>query len=54
MVRPGMPEGKTVKNRPHLDLKISGGWAVPLAVRREPVTHVDPERNEFCVEFCVT
>jgi len=29
-----VPEGKSVKNRLHLDLKISGGRAVPLPERR--------------------
>lgn len=29
-----VPEGKTVKNRLHLDLKVGGGRAVPVAQRR--------------------
>ncbi|MEU8759305.1 VOC family protein [Streptomyces sp. NPDC048659] len=33
-----VPEPKTGKNRLHLDLKVGGGRAVPLAVRRERVT----------------
>src|SRR3954471_14927058 len=32
-----VPEPKSVKNRVHLDLKISGSRAVPLAERRERV-----------------
>jgi len=32
-----VPEPKTVKNRVHIDLKISGGRAVPLPERRERV-----------------
>jgi hypothetical protein len=32
-----VPEPKTVKNRLHLDLKISGGRDVPLETRRERV-----------------
>jgi hypothetical protein len=32
-----VPEPKTVKNRVHLDLKVGGGRAVPLALRRERV-----------------
>ncbi|GAA2812961.1 VOC family protein [Streptomyces showdoensis] len=32
-----VPEPKTVKNRLHLDLKVGGGRAVPLALRRERV-----------------
>src|SRR3954466_7073043 len=32
-----VPEPKSVKNRVHLDLKISGGRAVPLAERRERI-----------------
>lgn len=32
-----VPEAKSVKNRVHLDLKISGGRAVPLAERRERI-----------------
>ena len=32
-----VPEPKSAKNRLHLDLKISGGRAVPLDVRRERV-----------------
>ncbi|MFE6099429.1 VOC family protein [Streptomyces laurentii] len=32
-----VPEPKTVKNRLHLDLKVGGGRAVPLAVRRARV-----------------
>jgi len=32
-----VPEAKTVKNRVHLDLKISGGRAVPLPERRERI-----------------
>src|SRR4029450_2258286 len=30
-----VPEAKTVKNRLHLDLKVSGGRGVPLDTRRE-------------------
>lgn len=33
-----VPEGKSVKNRVHLDLKVGGGREVPLAVRKERVT----------------
>ena len=33
-----VPEPKTVKNRLHLDLRVSGGREVPLATRRERVT----------------
>lgn len=32
-----VPEGKTLKNRLHLDISVSGGRAVPLAQRRERV-----------------
>jgi hypothetical protein len=32
-----VPEPKTVKNRVHIDLKISGGRAVPLPERRERI-----------------
>jgi hypothetical protein len=32
-----VPEGKTVKNRLHLDLDASGGRTVPIAVRKERV-----------------
>ena len=32
-----VPEGKTVKNRLHLDITASGGRSVPLDVRRERV-----------------
>jgi hypothetical protein len=32
-----VPEGKTVKNRLHLDLLVGGGRSVPLATRRERV-----------------
>jgi Glyoxalase-like domain len=32
-----VPEAKSVKNRVHLDLKISGGRAVPLPERRERI-----------------
>jgi len=32
-----VPEPKSVKNRVHLDLKISGGRAVPLPERRERI-----------------
>jgi hypothetical protein len=32
-----VPEGKVVKNRVHLDLKVSGGRPVPLELRRERV-----------------
>jgi Glyoxalase-like domain len=32
-----VPEGKTIKNRLHLDVEASGGQSVPLAVRRERV-----------------
>src|SRR3954453_3702265 len=32
-----VPEPKAMKNRVHLDLKISGGRAVPLAERRERI-----------------
>ncbi|GGY46089.1 VOC family protein [Streptomyces omiyaensis] len=35
-----VPEPKTAKNRVHLDLKVGGGRAVPLALRR---TRVDGE-----------
>jgi hypothetical protein len=35
-----VPEPKTAKNRLHLDLRVSGGRAVPLAERRAAV---DPE-----------
>ncbi|MFI1941519.1 VOC family protein [Streptomyces purpureus] len=34
-----VPEPKSVKNRVHLDLKVSGGREVPLATRRERVDH---------------
>jgi hypothetical protein len=33
----GVPEGKVVKNRLHLDLKVSGGRTFPLARRKERV-----------------
>jgi Glyoxalase-like domain len=32
-----VPEPKTVKNRVHLDLNISGGWTVPEQERRQRV-----------------
>jgi hypothetical protein len=32
-----VPEGKVVKNRLHLDLKVSGGRTVPLETRKERV-----------------
>ncbi|MGP3952721.1 VOC family protein [Streptomyces sp. 7N604] len=32
-----VPEGKVVKNRVHLDLKVSGGREVPLETRRQRV-----------------
>lgn len=32
-----VPEGKTVKNRVHLDLNVSGGFQVPLDERRRQV-----------------
>ncbi|HEY0637404.1 MAG TPA: VOC family protein [Pseudonocardiaceae bacterium] len=32
-----VPEGKTAKNRLHLDLKVGGGRTVPLATRTERV-----------------
>ncbi len=32
-----VPEPKTLKNRLHLDLRVGGGRAVPLATRRERV-----------------
>ena len=32
-----VPYGKTVKNRLHLDVNVSGGRAVPLATRRQRV-----------------
>lgn len=32
-----VPEGKTVKNRMHFDLHVSGGRELPLATRRERV-----------------
>ena len=32
-----VPEGKVVKNRPHLDLQISGGRDLPMATRRARV-----------------
>ena len=32
-----VPEGKTIKNRLHLDVEASGGQSVPLPVRRERV-----------------
>jgi len=32
-----VPEAKAVKNRVHLDLKVSGGRAVPLPERRERI-----------------
>jgi hypothetical protein len=32
-----VPEGKTVKNRIHLDIRASGGREVPLAIRRERI-----------------
>lgn len=35
-----VPEPKVAKNRVHLDLKVSGGRAVPMAVRKERVTAV--------------
>jgi hypothetical protein len=38
-----VPDVKTVKNRLHLDVHVSGGRAVPLAVRRERV-HAEARR----------
>lgn len=32
-----VPEGKTIKNRVHLDINVGGGPGVPLDVRRERV-----------------
>jgi hypothetical protein len=32
-----VPEGKTIKNRLHLDVSVSGGRAVPIATRRQRV-----------------
>jgi uncharacterized glyoxalase superfamily protein PhnB len=32
-----VPEGKTVKNRLHLDISVSGGRGVPMEVRRQRV-----------------
>ena len=32
-----MPEQKTIKNRIHLDIGVSGGRAVPIETRRERV-----------------
>ncbi|AXK32808.1 VOC family protein [Streptomyces armeniacus] len=32
-----VPEGKSVKNRLHLDLKVGGGLSVPLETRRQRV-----------------
>jgi catechol 2,3-dioxygenase-like lactoylglutathione lyase family enzyme len=32
-----VPEGKVVKNRLHLDLRVSGGREVPMATRRQRV-----------------
>jgi hypothetical protein len=32
-----VPEAKTIKNRLHLDVNASGGWTVPMDVRRERV-----------------
>jgi hypothetical protein len=32
-----VPEGKTVKNRLHLDIGVSGGRSVPIEVRRQRV-----------------
>jgi hypothetical protein len=32
-----MPDSKTVKNRLHLDVHVSGGRAIPLATRRQRV-----------------
>jgi hypothetical protein len=32
-----VPEPKSIKNRLHLDLRVSGGRAVPLATRRERI-----------------
>jgi hypothetical protein len=32
-----VPEGKTIKNRLHLDVNASGGRSVPIATRRERV-----------------
>jgi hypothetical protein len=32
-----VPERKTIKNRLHLDLRVSGGRSVPMATRRERV-----------------
>src|SRR5262245_10367564 len=33
----GVPEGKVVKNRLHLDLKVGGGRSLPLAARKQRV-----------------
>jgi hypothetical protein len=32
-----VPEGKTIKNRLHLDVTVSGGRTVPMATRRERI-----------------
>jgi hypothetical protein len=40
-----VPEAKTVKNRLHLDVHVSGGRAVPLATRRQ---RVDAEARRLC------
>ena len=32
-----VPESKTVKNRLHLDVHVSGGRAIPIATRRQRV-----------------
>ncbi len=65
-----VPEGKTVKNRVHLDLRAQGDMAaevqrlVGLGARQVRVVHEspdnlftvmqDPEENEFCVEATLT
>ena len=33
----GVPEAKVVKNRLHLDLKVSGGRSIPMVTRKERV-----------------
>jgi len=32
-----VPEGKTIKNRLHLDISVSGGRAVPIETRQQRV-----------------
>ena len=51
-----VPEGKTAKNRLHLDLQVSGGRHLDQGLRRariqaevDSVVMADPEGNEFCV-----